>query len=149
MARLVGVREDTDRPLPRWIGWWPATFLLVGWAWLELAFPTAARQRMMFVFSGQDIVRLASDPFGNGSDLFGTAGYSIDFQLVSPNAIWAVQVGAIVIGHVVALALARDRALRLSASHRAAVASQGPMLVLMVALTVLGLWSLSEGMARV
>jgi hypothetical protein len=29
------------------------------------------------------------------------------------------------------------------------VASQGPMLVLMVALTVLGLWSLSEGMARI
>lgn len=68
---------------------------------------------------------------------------------MSPNAIWAVQVGAIVIGHVIGLALAHDRAVELSPTHRLAVASQGPMLVLMVALTVLGLWSLSEGMARI
>lgn len=103
----------------------------------------------LFVFSGQDIVRLVSDPFGTGADLFGTAGNSIDFQAVSPNTIWAVQVGAIVIGHVLGLALAHDKAVQLSPTHRLAVASQGPMLVLMVALTVLGLWSLSEGMARV
>lgn len=100
----------------------------------------------LFVFSGQDIVRLISDPFGSGADLFGTADFRIDFQAVSPNAIWAVQVGAIVIGHVIGLALAHDRAVELSPTHRLAVASQGPMLVLMVALTVLGLWSLSEGM---
>jgi hypothetical protein len=103
----------------------------------------------LFIFAGQDIVRLASDPFGTGADLLGTADFRIDFQLVSPNVIWAVQVAAIVIGHVVALALAHDKALQMSPSHRSAVASQGPMLLLMVALTVLGLWSLSEGMARV
>jgi hypothetical protein len=103
----------------------------------------------LFVFSGQDLVRLVSDPFGSGADLFGTADFRIDFQLVSPNTIWAVQVGAIVIGHVIGLALAHDRAIELSTTHRAAIASQGPMLVLMVALTVLGLWSLSEGMARI
>lgn len=103
----------------------------------------------LFVFSGQDIVRLISDPFGSGADIFGTADFRIDFQAVSPNAIWAVQVGAIVIGHVIGLALAHDRAVELSPTHRLAVASQGPMLVLMVALTVLGLWSLSEGMARI
>lgn len=103
----------------------------------------------LFVFSGQDIVRLISDPFGSGADIFGTAEFRIDFQAVSPNAIWAVQVGAIVIGHVIGLALAHDRAVELSPTHRLAVASQGPMLVLMVALTVLGLWSLSEGMARI
>ena len=102
----------------------------------------------LFAFQAQDLVRLASDPFGEGWDLFGTADHRIDFQLVSPNAIWAVQVTAIVGGHVAALALAHDRALELSADHRAAVRSQWPMLVLMVALTVAGLWSLSEGMAE-
>lgn len=102
----------------------------------------------LFVFQSQDLIRLASDPFGRGSDLFGTADHKINFQLVSANAIWAVQVAAIVIGHVAALALAHDRALELSAGHRAALRSQAPMLVLMVALTVAGLWSLSEGMAE-
>lgn len=53
------------------------------------------------------------------------------------------------IGHVIGLALAHDRAVELSPTHRLAVASQGPMLVHMVALTVLGLWSLSEGMAHI
>ena len=102
----------------------------------------------LFVFQSQDLIRLASDPLGRGSDLFGTADHRIDFQLVSANAIWAIQVAAIVIGHVAALALAHDRALELSDGHRAAIRSQAPMLVLMVALTVAGLWSLSEGMAE-
>lgn len=102
----------------------------------------------LFVFQSQDLIRLASDPFGEGWDLFGTADHRINFQLVSANAIWAVQVSAIVLGHVGALALAHDRALELSDDHRAAVRSQLPMLLLMVALTVAGLWSLSEGMAE-
>ena len=60
-----------------------------------------------------------------------------------------MQVGAIVIGHVVGLALAHDRALELAPNSRLALRSQYPMLVLMVLLTVSGLWSLSEGMATV
>jgi hypothetical protein len=103
----------------------------------------------LFVFQAQDLIRLVSDPFGRGWDLFGTADHKIDFQLVSANVIWAVQVTAIVVGHVVALALAHDRALQLARNHRDAVRSQWPMLILMVLLTVAGLWSLSEGMASV
>lgn len=103
----------------------------------------------LFVFQSQDLIRLASDPFGRGSNYFGTADHRIDFQLVSANTIWAVQVGAIVIGHVIALGLAHDRALQLARTHREALRSQWPMLALMVLLTVSGLWSLSEGMASV
>lgn len=100
----------------------------------------------LFVFQSQDLVRLASDPFGTGADIFGTADARIDFQLVSAEAIWAVQVVAIVVGHVLGLAFAHDRALQLGRTHREALTSQGPFLVLMVALTVAGLWSLSAGM---
>lgn len=100
----------------------------------------------LFVFQSQDLVRLASDPFDTGADYFGTVDHQIDFQLVSPNAIWAVQVGAIVIAHVLGLMLAHDRALELANHSRHAVRSQYPMLVLMVLLTVSGLWFLSEGM---
>ncbi len=101
----------------------------------------------LFVFQSQDLIRLASDPLGQGTDLFGTADSQINFELVSAETIWAVQVAAIVIGHVLALAFAHDRALELGRSHREAILSQAPMLLLMVALTVAGLWSLSAGMA--
>lgn len=100
----------------------------------------------LFVFQSQDLVRLASDPFGYGWDLFGTVDHQINFQLVSAEAIWAVQVVSIVVGHVIALALAHDRALELGRTHREALRSQTPMLILMVLLTVAGLWSLSVGM---
>jgi hypothetical protein len=101
----------------------------------------------LFIFQSQDLIRLASDPFGTGADWFGTAAHRIDFNLVSPNLIWAVQVAAIVGAHVLALVLAHDRALQLANGQaRSAVRSQYPMLALMVVLTVSGLWFLSEGM---
>jgi hypothetical protein len=63
---------------------------------------------------------------------------------VSATAIWYVQVGALVVGHVAGLVLAHDRALALYGGHRAASRSQLVMLVVMVMFTVLGLWLLSE-----
>lgn len=101
----------------------------------------------LFVFQSQDLIRLASDPLGIGMNLFGTIDSRIDFQLVSAEAIWAVQVIAIVIGHVVGLAFAHDRALEIGRTHKEALRSQSPMLILMVLLTVAGLWSLSAGMS--
>lgn len=101
----------------------------------------------LFVFQSQDLIRLASDPLGLGMNLFGTAGSRIDFQLVSAEVIWAVQVISIVIGHVVGLAFAHDRALEIGRSHKEALRSQSPMLILMVLLSVAGLWSLSAGMS--
>jgi len=101
----------------------------------------------LFIFQSQDLIRLISDPFGRGADLLGTADFSINFDLVSPDLIWAVQVGAIVLGHIAGLMLAHDRALELARSPGAALRSQYPMLALMVLLTISGLWSLSQGMA--
>src|SRR3712207_8953258 len=78
---------------------------------------------------GQDLWRLASDPLGDGSDLFGGAGAAIDYGGGSATAIWYVQVVALVAGHVAALVLAHDRALVLYGSHRDATRSQLVMLV--------------------
>ena len=97
----------------------------------------------LLVYNGQGLWRLASDPLGEGSDLFGTAGAAIDYGVVSATAIWYVQVGALVIGHVAGLVLAHDRALAIYDSPREAVRSQQAMLVVMVAFTCLGLWLLS------
>lgn len=101
-----------------------------------------------FWFQSQQVIRLASDPFGSGRDLFGTADFQTDYSTLSAETIWIVQVAAIVIGHVLALILAHDRALEIeheSPSARA-VRSQWPMLALMVVYTIGGLYFLSEGL---
>ena len=52
----------------------------------------------LFVIQGQYMVPLLSDPFGKGWDLFGTAGFHPNIALLTPNTIWYVQVGALVLG---------------------------------------------------
>ena len=96
----------------------------------------------LVLFEGQDVFALISDPFGQGWDLFGTADYTINYTWLSPNAVWYIQVAAIVGGHVAGVVLAHDRAIA-DFGPRDAVRSQYAMLALMVALTVLGLTLLS------
>lgn len=99
----------------------------------------------LFVFQEQaQFTYLLSDPLGTGStDLFGTASGAIDFQVLSANAIWYVQVGALVAGHVTGLTLAHDRATALWGDYRQAARSQYWMLAVMVAFTCFGLYLLS------
>jgi len=97
----------------------------------------------LLAYNGQDIWRLASDPLGDGSDLFGAADRRIDYSIVSATTIWYVQVGTLVTGHAAALVLGHDRALALYDDPRAATRSQIVMLVLMVCFTCLGLFLLS------
>ena len=61
------------------------------------------------LFEGQATFYLASDPFGEGWDIFGTADRAINYTYLSQNATWYVQVAVVVIGHVAALTLAHDR----------------------------------------
>lgn len=99
----------------------------------------------LFVFQEQaQFTYLLSDPLGTGTtDLFGTASSGIDFKLLSANAIWYVQVAALVIGHVVGLTLAHDRATAYWGDYRQAARSQYWMLAVMVAFTCFGLYLLS------
>ena len=48
----------------------------------------------LLAFQGQAMAFLSSDPLGDGSDLFGTASSTIDYNVVSAQGIWYVQVGA-------------------------------------------------------
>jgi hypothetical protein len=99
----------------------------------------------MFVFQEQaQFGFLLSDPLGTGTtDLFGTANWEVDYKVLSANAIWYVQVGSLVIGHVIGLMLAHDRALVYWPDYRRATASQYWMLAVMVAFTCFGLYLLS------
>jgi hypothetical protein len=98
----------------------------------------------LLAYQGQAIAYLASDPLGDGTDLFGTANVAIDYTWISATAVWYVQVATLVTGHAIALALAHDRALALYGATQAAVRSQYWMLAIMVGFTCLALWLLSE-----
>jgi hypothetical protein len=97
----------------------------------------------LFLWNGQAIIYLASDPLGDGSNIFGTSGYQIDYHVISYAGIWYVQVAALLAGHVGGLMLAHDRALVLYRDQEEAVRSQYWMLAVMVAFTSFGLWLLS------
>ena len=99
----------------------------------------------LLVETGQDTVYLVSDPFGKGWDLFGTADFQPSRNVFSPNTVWYVQVGVLVLGHVLGLVVAHDRAISLFSSARTAVRTQYAMLALMVLYTCTGLWLLSSG----
>ncbi|HVE64578.1 MAG TPA: hypothetical protein VNB94_12355 [Mycobacteriales bacterium] len=89
------------------------------------------------ILDGQQALVLASDPFGRGADLFGTASWGINYDLVSTGAIALIQVGAIVVGHVIGVVSAHDRAVG-TVPARLAGRSQLPLLLVMVGYTVGG-----------
>lgn len=97
----------------------------------------------LLAWQGQAIGYLASNPLGDGANVFGTAHWHINYNFITSTGIWYVQVLALVIGHVSGLTLAHDRALAIYRGPREAVRSQYWMLVVMVAFTSLGLWLLS------
>jgi hypothetical protein len=104
----------------------------------------AAHYLTFLLFEGQSILYLASDPLGDGWNLFGTASSAIDYGLLSQNDAWYLEVGFVVLGHIAALVLAHDRALVLYPDAKLAVRSQYWMLAIMVGFTSLALWLLAR-----
>ena len=98
----------------------------------------------LFVIQGQFAIPLLSDPLGRGWDLLGTADFTPDLTVFAPNTVWYVQVAALVVGHVLGLMLAHDRAVAVFRSSATALRAQYAMLVLMILYTVGGLWLLSN-----
>ena len=93
---------------------------------------------------GQYAIPLASDPFGSGLNLFGSAGYRVDIAIVGAKFTWYAAVAAIVTGHVIAVYLAHRLASVTFAERRPAMLSQYPLTALMVAFTVISLSILAE-----
>ncbi len=77
---------------------------------------------------GQQTLILASDPLSNGSNLLGTAGWSVSYAIsYHPTALATTKVIAVVLGHVVGVVAAHDRALTvLPERHR--ITGQLPLL---------------------
>ncbi len=96
---------------------------------------------------GQRIIALASDPFGWGWDVFGTADYQIRSGIVDAGFVWYSQVALVLSGHIAAVYLAHKVALRLFKDPMKAAKSQYPMLGMMVFYTVFSLWILTQPIA--
>ena len=97
-----------------------------------------------FLIQGQLLIRLASDPFGFGLNLLGTANFRPDIGIVGARFVWYTSLIAIVLGHVAAVSLAHIVALRKFDDPRVAIRSQFPMLVLMIAYTMMSLWIIAQ-----
>jgi hypothetical protein len=132
-VRSVSTRYDTTQLTHAFAH----TLVPIGFAYV------LAHYFSLLIWQGQAIGYLASDPLGNGANLFGTSTYQIDYNIISFAAIWYVQVAALLAGHVAGLALAHDRALAMYDNIEEAVRSQYWMLAVMVAFTSFGLWLLS------
>jgi hypothetical protein len=143
LVYLLGVRGmstvDGAPPFRKLRSGFAHTLIPIAFAYL------VAHYFSLFVFQEQaQFTYLLSDPLGTATtDLFGTASSGIDFRVISSNAIWYVQVGALVVGHVVGLTLAHDRATAYWGDYRQAARSQYWMLAVMVAFTCFGLYLLS------
>ena len=132
--RSVGARYDTRQLTHAFAH----TLVPIGVAYV------LAHYFSLLIWQSQAMVYLASDPLGNGANIFGTSGYEINYHVISYAAIWYVQVAALLSGHVAGLALAHDRALVMYRDPAEAVRSQYWMLAVMVAFTSFGLWLLSS-----
>jgi hypothetical protein len=96
------------------------------------------------LIQGQFLIPLASDPFGFGWNLFGTARYRPDIGIVGARFAWYTAVVAIVTGHVIAVYVAHVIAVREFGDRRAALRSQFAMLTLMVGYTMVSLWIIAQ-----
>jgi hypothetical protein len=121
---------------------------VMGWFVLSIV-PIAIAYHLSHYFSylmlaGQQALAAASDPFGWGWDLFGTADRQVDIGVVNAQMVWYVALAAIVLGHMFSVFIAHVTAFHAYATRRAALRSQYPMILLMVGYTMLSLWILSQ-----
>jgi hypothetical protein len=98
-----------------------------------------------FVEQGQITLIQLSDPMVRGDNYLLTANWSVDYWLsFHPSLLAVLKVLAIVLGHVVGVVVAHDRAIALLPPRHHVVGQLG-MLVLMVLYTATGLYLLMGG----
>lgn len=103
------------------------------------------------LINGQFALLALNDPFGLGWNLIGFRGYYVTTSFLTSasgsTTVFAVQTGVIVVGHVLAVAIAHGLAGEVVRERRRAARLEGPLAVLMVGYTVFGLWLLSTPVA--
>lgn len=137
-CRMVARAGGARMPVARVMGLYVLTLVPIAIAY------HLAHYLSFLVMAWQYLIPLASDPFGFGWDLFGTRNHFVRIGVIDARAVWYVSVGAIVVGHVIAVWLAHCVALKTHADARAARRSQWPMVALMVGYTMTSLWIIAQ-----
>src|SRR5262245_11714940 len=101
----------------------------------------------MLIAEGRTLPWRASDPLGLGWNLLNISPPFVDPPELRMGTVWHTQVALILIGHVVSVYLAHIIAVSTFHTRQRVIVSQLPLLFLMVALTVIGLWVLSLPLA--
>jgi hypothetical protein len=138
VCRLTAWSGDARIPVTRIAGLFVLTLVPIAIAY------HLAHYLSFLAMAGQYLIPLVSDPFGFGWDLFGTKNHFVRIGLVDARAVWYISIGAIVIGHVIAVYLAHCVALRAYSDRRAALRSQWPMVALMICYTMTSLWIIAQ-----
>jgi hypothetical protein len=109
----------------------------------------AAHNYTYLVLQSQALIPLLNDPFAKGWHLLpALAGFKPSFALAQASTVWYAQVVLIVLGHVIAVYLAHQRAGERFRTAQRALLSQYPMLLLMVMYTMTSLWILAQPITR-
>jgi hypothetical protein len=92
----------------------------------------------LWVYEGQNTLARLSDPLGTGADLLGTADLTPNDLLIQPTVVATIQAVSIVVGHLLGVLAAHERAITVL-DRRAAVIGQVPLMAVMVCYTLGGL----------
>ena len=153
VGRLVGTRAMSAGLVPIALGYLIAHYLTA------------------IAFDGQRILAALSDPFQLGWNLLGFAGFEPNETWLPYGVVWAIELVAVVGGHMLGAVMGHRAAMLDRPAGRAAAASKKaagskkatgpvpqsatgirvrevPLAVLMVALTTLTLWSLGQNLVR-
>lgn len=104
----------------------------------------AAHYLAYLLLAGQTTLGTLVDPFGHSWNPWGLGEYPIRRGIAPAVLVWWTQVALIVWGHVVAVFAAHRVALRRHEEPTRALLAQAPMVLLMVAYTMIGLWVLAQ-----
>jgi hypothetical protein len=128
-TRLTAPRGEEPREMPRVFAH-TLVPILIGYA--------IAHYFSLAVFDGQLGLILLSDPLQTGANLLGLTGRAVDV-FIHPGSIAAVEITAIVTGHILGVVSAHDKAVSILPRDRI-LRGQLPLLGLMVCYTVLGIY---------
>lgn len=125
---------------------WKRAFVTFAYPLLPVAlFYHLAHNTEHLFMEGQNLIVLASDPFGWDWNLFGTASLFAG-PLLHLSAVWWIQAAMILIGQAAGVAILTGIGQRLFPERRQALRSQIPLLVFMTACSFLNVWLTAQPM---
>lgn len=94
--------------------------------------------------NGQLLIHQASDPFGNGLDLFGTVNYEANRNLIPTAFVWYFEIVLIIGVHIAAVVLAHGYLGRAARTESQGRRAEWPWIAAMVGYTMTSLWLLAQ-----